>query len=74
MTWDGIIDIKDISEFLNQWLAKTQLTDTNDDRDVNFYDLRALCSEWLRIGPGLQMDFNGDKSVDFGVFSILGSE
>ena len=74
MTWDGIIDIKDISEFLNQLLAKTQLTDTNDDRDVNFYDLRALCSEWLRIGPGLQMDFNGDKSVDFGVFSILGSE
>lgn len=74
LTWDGIIDINDISALLNQWLEKTQLSDTNDDHAVDFYDLRALCSEWLRTGLSLQADFNGDKSVDFRDFSILGSE
>ena len=71
---DGIVDINDLGEFVNQWLHTTQLADTNDDRVVNFYDLRALCSEWLRTADGLQADFNVDESVDFRDFAILGGE
>jgi len=74
LTWDGTIDINDISVLLKLWLEKTQLSDTNDDHEVDFYDLRAICSEWLSAGLGLQADFNGDKLVDFRDFSILGSE
>ena len=71
---DGIVDINDLGEFVNQWLHTTQLADVNDDRVVNFYDLRALCSEWLRTADGLQADFNVDESVDFRDFAILGGE
>jgi hypothetical protein len=71
---DGIVDINDVGEFVNQWLQTTQLADTNDDYVVNFYDLRALCLEWLGSGHGLQADFNKDESVDFRDFAILGGE
>jgi 3-phytase len=71
---DGIIDINDVGEFVNQWLQTTQLADTNDDYVVNFYDLLALCSGWLGTGRGLQVDFNKDESVDFRDFAILGGE
>jgi 3-phytase len=74
LTWDGIIDINDITAFLNRWLEKTQSSDTNDDHTVDLYDLHAICSEWLRTGLILQADFNRDKVVDFRDFSILGSE
>jgi hypothetical protein len=74
LTQDGSVDIDDGAEFANQWLETTQLADTNNDRVVNFYDLRTLCSEWLRTGRGLQADFNRDRSVDFRDFIILGSK
>jgi 3-phytase len=74
LTRDGKIDNNDISAFLKQWLGKPQLSDTNDDHAVDFYDLGALCSEWLKTGLSLQADFNGDKSVDFKDFSVLAGE
>jgi len=74
LTRDGSVDINDVGEFVNQWLETTQLADTNNDYVVNFYDLRALCSEWLRTGRGLQADFNRDRSVDFRDFAILVGE
>jgi hypothetical protein len=73
LTEDGSVEINDVAEFANQWLKTTQLADTNDDYVVNFYDLRALCLEWLGTGRGLQADFNRDESVDFRDFAILGS-
>ena len=33
---DGIVDINDVGEFVNQWLQTTQLADTNDDYVVNW--------------------------------------
>jgi hypothetical protein len=74
LTEDGSVEINDVTEFANQWLKTTQLADINDDRVVNFYDLHALCLEWLGSGRGLQADFNMDESVDFRDFAILGSE
>jgi len=74
LTRDGIIDNNDMPPFLSQWLGKTQLSDTNDDHIVDFYDLRTLCSEWLRTGLGVRVDFNGDESVNFKDFTILASE
>ena len=57
-----------------QWLEETQLSDTNDDNAVDFYDLRTLYSEGLRNGHGLQADFNGDRSNDSKDFLVSGSE
>ena len=74
LTSDEIIDINDIQTFSIQWLEETQLSDTNDDNAVDFYDLRTLYSEGLRNGHGLQADFNGDRSNDSKHFLISGSE
>jgi 3-phytase len=74
LTSDEIIDINDILTFSIQWLEETQLSDTNDDQSVDFYDLRVICSEWLRTGLGLQADFNGDRSNDSKDFLVSGSE
>jgi hypothetical protein len=46
--------------------------DFNRDRYVGFNDLSVFAGQWLRQGSGLVPDLNGDASVDFTDFRILG--
>jgi endoglucanase len=46
--------------------------DFNRDRYVGFNDLSTFVGQWLRQGSGLTPDLNGDASVDFNDFKVLG--
>jgi hypothetical protein len=46
--------------------------DFNRDRYVGFNDLSVFVGQWLRQGSGLTPDLNGDGSVDFNDFKMLG--
>jgi hypothetical protein len=46
--------------------------DFNLDRYVGFNDLSVFVGQWLRQGTGLTSDLNGDASVDFKDFKMLG--
>lgn len=46
--------------------------DLNRDRYVGFNDLSVFLGQWLRQDPGLTPDLNGDGSVNFNDFKMLG--
>lgn len=48
LTADDAIDINDLAEFANQWLATTPTSaDFTNDQTVNFLDFSILANQWL---------------------------
>lgn len=69
------LGVSSIDVFLdNVAVFKPASGDFNQDGRVNFLDLSVFTSQWLRQGSGLSADLDGNATVDFKDFGILGQD